>query len=361
MQRHSERPVKTFSIGFEDQKYNEAEYAAAVARHLGTDHEELYVTPADCLAMVEKLPGVYDEPFGDISQVPTLLVSQLASRQVKVVLSGDGGDETFAGYKHYRDGLAAWRRYRKLPCAARVLAADALTAFGAGCWRVLRPRDPAAAAKLSGWRRCGGKLQHKTRYWRSASPQEFMANHFARTNRPAAIVPGAADVADSMSSADGWATGVDALPAMLQFDYSGYLVGDILVKVDRAAMAYGLEVRCPILDTGVTEFAWTLPDAYLLGDGGGKRVLKQVLARYVPPTLTDRPKRGFGVPIDAWLKGPLRERIEDLISVGRLTDVGYFDAAAVRTIWEQHQCGWRNHSSVLWSIMMFQEWHAQLH
>jgi asparagine synthase (glutamine-hydrolysing) len=148
---------------------------------------------------------------------------------------------------------------------------------------------------------------------------------------------------------------------MLQFDYSGYLVGDILVKVDRAAMAYGLEVRCPILDTGVTEFAWTLPDAYLLGDGGGKRVLKQVLARYVPPTLTDRPKRGFGVPIDAWLKGPLRERIEDLISVGRLTDVGYFDAAAVRTIWEQHQCGWRNHSSVLWSIMMFQEWHAQLH
>jgi asparagine synthase (glutamine-hydrolysing) len=359
MQRHSDRPVKTFSIGFEEEKYNEAEYAAAVARYLGTEHEELYVTPEDCLGVVDKLPGIYDEPFGDISQVPTFLVSQLAGRQVKVVLSGDGGDETFAGYKHYPEGLAAWRRQSRLPYSLRLLAADSLSGLGEQCWHVLKPENPASGKKMPAWRRLGSKLQRKTRYWRSASPQGLLANHFARIPRPCSIVPGATDAICSMTDPDGWAVGVGTLPAMLQFDYSGYMVGDILVKVDRAAMAVGLEVRCPILDTSVTEFAWTLPDSFLLGGSGGKRVLKQVLERYVPQTLTDRPKRGFGVPIDDWLRGPLRDRIEDLISVRKLQDSGYFDTAAVRRIWDQHLCGWRNHSNILWSIMMFQEWYSQ--
>jgi asparagine synthase (glutamine-hydrolysing) len=361
MQRHSDRPVKTFSIGFEEEKYNEAEYASAVARHLGTEHEELYVTPGDCLNVVDRLPGIYDEPFGDISQVPTFLVSQMASRRVKVVLSGDGGDETFAGYHHYPAGLAAWRRLNRLPQSLRVFAADFLSGTGDRCWHLLKPENPALVGKLPGWRKLGSKLPRRTRYWRSASPQELLANHFARTHRPGSVVPGAAAVASSMTDPDGWAVGVGVgvLPAMLQFDYSGYLAGDILVKVDRAAMAVGLEVRSPILDTAVTEFAWTLPDSFLLSGGVGKRILRQVLARYVPTALTDRPKRGFGVPIDDWLRGALRDRIEDLISVRKLEDSGCFDAQAVRRMWDQHLCGWRNHSNILWSIMMFQEWYSQ--
>ena len=172
-------------------------------------------------------------------------------------------------------------------------------------------------------------------------------------------MPGGHCGVSNMTDANGWAQGIDPLPSMLQFDYSGYMVGDILVKVDRASMAVSLEARSPILDTRITEFAWTLPDEFLMDAKGGKRILREVLQRYVPTEYTDRPKRGFGVPIDDWMRGPLRDWVEDLISAESLRDTGYFDPAGVRQLWHQHLCKWRNHSNVLWAVLMFQAWHRE--
>lgn len=355
MQRHSDRPVKTFTIGFREEKYNEAEYALAIAKYLGTDHHELQVTPQQCLDVVARLPAIYDEPFGDISQVPTFLVAQLAQQQVKVVLSGDGGDETFGGYKHYPEGLASWNRLSKIPHGLRNAAADALALVGDSSWSLLRPRH-IPAGKMAAWRRIGGKLQRKTRYWRAWCPQSLLAAHFSRTHRPESLVNNGRAGITNLINPETWAHGVDDLAAMLQFDYAGYMVGDVLVKVDRATMAVGLEARCPILDTRIAEFAWSLPHNYLLDKQGGKRVLKGVLERYVPREYTDRPKRGFGVPIDSWLHGPLREWMEDLISESRITRYGYLEFTQVRRLWDQHVSGWRNHSNILWSIAMFQAW-----
>ncbi|TDJ39827.1 MAG: asparagine synthase (glutamine-hydrolyzing) [Gammaproteobacteria bacterium] len=357
MQRHSERPVKTFTIGFREKKYNEATHAAAIAEYLGTEHEELYVTPQDCLDVVEKLPAIYDEPFADVSEIPTYLVAHMARQHVTVVLSGDGGDETFGGYKHYAEGLARWERLSKLPRGLRSVAAHAATALSDASWKLLKPGNLDAAGRLPGWRRAPGKLPRKTRYWGARSSQELLANHFTRTNRAESLVVDGQCGASNMNDPASWARGIDPLSAMLQFDFSGYLVGDILVKVDRATMAVSLEARCPILDTRVTEFAWTLPNEFLMDRKGGKRILRQVLQRYVPIEYTDRPKRGFGVPIDDWLRGPLRDWAEDLISHNRVKDIGYFHADAVRTLWEQHLCGWCNHANVLWAILMFQAWY----
>lgn len=356
MQKHADRPVKTFSIGFHEKKYNEAEYASAIAKYLGTAHEELYVTPADCLDVISDLPAIYDEPFGDVSQLPTFLVAQMSSRQVKVVLTGDGGDETFAGYRHYPKGLAQWRWLSKLPHGLRVAGTDALAMLDELSWKVLKPADQSAGKRISGWRKAAGKLARRSRGWRAENPQGVLASHFARTHRPEALVIGARPGVSNMVDTDMWAQHVDPLSAMRHFDYSGYMVGDILVKVDRATMAVGLEARCPILDTRVTEFAWTLPNEYLLGKEGGKRVLRSVLERYVPREFTDRPKRGFGVPVADWLRGPLRDWVEDLISEQRLREQGFLEPAAVRQLWAQHLCGWRNHSNILWSILMFQAW-----
>jgi len=360
MQRHSERPVKTFCIGFDEKKYNEAEYASAVAKHLGTDHHELYVTATECLDVVGRLPEIYDEPFGDVSQVPTFVVAEMARQHVKVVLSGDGGDETFSGYKHYPEGLAQWRWLSRVPHGLRAAAADALSFIGDQSWQLFKPADPAAGRKMRSWRKFGNKLQRKTRGWRSATPQAVLANHFARTHRPESLVIDGAPGVSNMTDPDSWAQGVDTLSAMLHYDYTGYMVGDILVKVDRATMAVGLEARCPILDNRITEFAWTLPNDFLMDQKGGKRILRNVLERYVPRKLTDRPKRGFGVPIDDWLRGPLRDWAEELLSTQKLRETGYLQPEAVRRLWAQYLCGWRNHSNILWSVLMFQAWFLSL-
>lgn len=354
MQRHSTRPVKTFSIGFEEKKYNEAEYAAAVAAHLGTEHHSLTVSPADCLAVVDRLTDIYDEPFGDSSQVPTYLLAEMAVREVKVALTGDGGDETFAGYKHYAEGLEQLRRLSALPLALRRTAAELAEGTSTVAWRLSRPHREVL--KLPGWRRFGSKFGHKTRGWRADGPQSLLAQHFARLFHPERLVRDWVSVPNVMNDADEWLDGADALSAMRHFDYVGYMVGDVLVKVDRATMAVGLEARCPLLDTRIAEFAWSLPNAFML-DGGGKRILKSLLERYVPRACFDRPKRGFGVPVADWLRGPLRDWAEDLLSPARLAH-GTLHAGAVRTLWQQHISGWRDNSRVLWSLLMFQAWLA---
>jgi asparagine synthase (glutamine-hydrolysing) len=358
MQRLSERPVKTFSIGFSERKFNEAGYAAAVAAHLGTDHHELYVTPRQCLDVVDSLPAVFDEPFADISQVPTLLVAQMARQGVTVVLSGDGGDELFGGYKHYFEALAHWQRMQHMPGLLRRTLRGCASGMAALNWRLVGGALPRSG-KLPAWARSGAKLEKATQGWAAATPQQLMLERFARFGRPADLVAGCHDVPSAMTDPDNWLRGGAPLLQLRHLDFIGYLPGDILVKVDRASMSVGLEARSPILDRRVVEFAWSLPETYLLDAAGGKRILRSVMARYVPPQLTDRPKRGFGAPVEDWLRGPLRDWAEDLLAPARLREQGLFRAAQVNSVWSQHLAGWRNHANLLWALLMFQAWYRR--
>jgi asparagine synthase (glutamine-hydrolysing) len=356
MQRVATRPVRTFCIGFHEARYNEAEHAANIARFLGTDHQELYVTPGQCLDVVDQLPDIYDEPLADVSQVPTVLIARLARQEVKVVLSGDGGDELFGGYRDYLDALRQWRWCRRLPRPLRSAAAGALAGLAHWSWDAVDPGDPAAMPRAPAWRRLAPKWARRARGWPAASPQELLARHRARCPWPSELLPGARPPITPLSDPEAWARSSEPLPGLLQFDFVGYLPGDILVKVDRASMAVGLEVRCPLLDARVVEFAWTLPPSFLIDAAGGKRILKQLLARHLPRSLTERPKRGFGVPLDAWLRGPLRPWAEELLAEPRLRRQGMFEVGAVRRLWAQHLSHWQNHVNLLWAILMFQAW-----
>jgi asparagine synthase (glutamine-hydrolysing) len=355
MQRASQRPVKTFCIGFTEPRFNEAEYAAAIAAHLGTGHHELYVTPRQCLDVVERLPVVYDEPFADISQVPTLLVAQMAREQVTVVLSGDGGDELFGGYSHYFEALAQWRRMHRLPGPLRRRTGRIIDAGAALAWRLFEG-DGNGSRRLPGWKRAAAKLEKRTRGWAADTPQGLLLERFSRCAHPAALVPGYQAGGVDIDDPGNWLDSDDALLQMRQLDYIGYLPGDILVKVDRATMSVGLEARAPLLDTAVTEFAWSLPTEFLVDANGGKRILRDLMAKYVPRALTERPKRGFGAPVDEWLRADLKDWALGLLDKPRLQQQGLFNAAAVHDVWKQHQRGWRNHANLLWALLMFQAW-----
>jgi asparagine synthase (glutamine-hydrolysing) len=357
MQSLSTRPVKTFSIGFTEPEYNEAGYAARVAEHLGTEHHELYVTPKQALDVVEDLPTIYDEPFSDPSQVPTYLVCKLAHRDVKVVLSGDGGDETFAGYKRYQRCRARWQRLQSIPLTLRTANGSLQRLIGNTAWRLLAPRNPFSVADARKWRRKIGKRYQYECDWTARFPQHILANIFNHCHASDEFVDGAHTPDTALTNPSNWARVGDPVRAMLHYDYIGYLPDDILVKLDRASMAVSLEARSPLLDRRILEFAWSLPIEFLIAkDGTGKRILKDLLLKHVPLELIDRPKRGFGVPLDSWLRGPLREWSEDLISVRTLEQQGIFNVKQVRKIWAQHLCNWRNHSMVLWSLLMFQAW-----
>jgi asparagine synthase (glutamine-hydrolysing) len=355
MQEMSDRPVKTFSIGFWEEKYNEAEYAAAVAKHLKTDHYEIYVTPDQALEVVEHLPRIYDEPFADSSQIPTYLVCKLAHEKVKVVLTGDGGDEQLAGYRRYKNCLKHWRDVQRLPGVARTLMSPVANALGRGSWRWARNhlRDDKPVPR---WTRKLAKISQRSCNWSAGSPQEVLANKFNKCLAVDQFVRGAVDPCTPLSDSSYWVNREDPLFAMLHYDYIGYLPDDILVKVDRASMAVSLEARAPLLDHRVLEFAWSLPREYLFDGKTGKRVLRQLLTKYVPRSLIDRPKRGFSVPVKEWLGGPLRDWVEDLISERALREQGVFDVKSVREAWQQHLYGWANHSELMWSVLMFQAW-----
>ena len=355
MQQASDRPVKTFSIGFWEEKYNEAEYASAVAKHLKTDHHEMYVTPEQALDVVEQLPHIYDEPFADSSQIPTYLVCKLAREQVKVVLTGDGGDEQMAGYRRYRNGLNRWRDIQRIPEGARRIVRPVASALGTESWRYAKSYA-GKGMNVPRWTRKLGKISQRSCNWAANSPQEILANKFNKCIAVDQFVAGAVNPATPLSDPSYWPDVQDPLLAMLHYDYTGYLPDDILVKVDRASMAVGLEARAPLLDQRVLELAWSLPSAYLFNGGPGKLVLRDLLARYVPQALIDRPKRGFSVPIKEWLVGPLRDWAEDLISEKTLTEQGIFDVASIRDVWHQHLYGWANHSELIWSVLMFQAW-----
>ena len=354
MQSMSSRPVKTFSIGFHDPKYNEATHAAAIARHLGTEHTELYVTPEDSLDLIPRLPELYDEPFADPSQIPTFIVSRLARTQVTVALSGDGGDELFAGYNLYPRCLEQSRKWRYLPPRMRRGLAGWMRRVATAPWLA----DPAVHGRVRRNRRqkYAAKLSKRALLLHGASPVEVLAQKRANWDDPQDFVPGAHALPTVLSDEARWASVDDPLQAMMQVDIEGYLTDDILVKVDRASMAVALEVRCPLLDRRVVEFALSLPSSMRLGAGGGKLVLRTLLARHLPRELTDRPKAGFGVPITHWVRGPLRDWVELLVDERRVREDGILDAGNVQRVWRQHLSGSHNHEQLLWSLLMFQAW-----
>jgi asparagine synthase (glutamine-hydrolysing) len=356
MQAQSERAVKTFSIGFADPAYNEAEHARAVAQHLGTDHTELYVTPSDMLAVIPRLPEIYDEPFADSSQIPTFLVSALARRHVTVSLSGDGGDELFGGYNRYVWGRNLWQRVGWMPRPLAGVAANALTAVSPDNWdamfRTLDPVLPAAARQ----RNPGDKLHKLAEILAVDSPETMYLGLASHWKDPGSVVLRASEPPTALTARNRWARLDDFTLRMMYLDTVTYLPDDILVKVDRASMAVSLEVRVPLLDPRVVEFAWQVPLAMKVRNGTGKWLLRQVLYRYVPSTLIERPKMGFGGPLESWLRGPLRDWGEALLAEPRLREDGFFEPVPIRQKWQEHQEGKRNWQYHLWDVLMFQAW-----
>lgn len=358
MQAQSAQPVKTFTIGFDVAGYNEAVHAKAVARHLGTDHTELYVSPRQALEVIPRLPALYSEPFADSSQIPTFLVSQLARQQVTVSLSGDAGDELFGGYNRYVLMRNLWSRIECLPLPLRRAAASGIGTLSPTAWSaLLQPAQRLLPASLR-QANLGDKL-HKGAGVLGARTVDDLYLGLVTHWQPDAVVLGAQEPATPLRGNPPPLAGLDAVQRMMALDTLTYLPDDILVKVDRAAMGVSLETRMPFLDHRVVEFAWQLPQHLKLRGGLGKWVLREVLYRHVPKALIDRPKMGFGVPIDSWLRGPLREWAEDLLSESRLHHEGYFNPAPIRQKWAEHLSGQRNWQHHLWDVLMFQSWLEQ--
>ena len=337
MQAQSTRPVRTFSIGFQESEYDEAQHAKAVAKHLGTEHTELYVTPAHAQSVIPQLPEMYDEPFADMSQIPTFLVSQLARRSVTVSLSGDGGDELFAGYHRYSETETLWRKLSRLPMPLRRLIGSGMKAAGTG----------------TGF---GRRLARRSEVVLIKTPEELYLRNFSQWKDPAKIVKDGFEPPTVFTDSSRWPQGCGFMERMQFFDTASYLPDDIFTKVDRASMAVSLEARVPLTDHRVVEFGWSLPRRLMTRGSRGKWILREVLHRYVPRALVERPKMGFGVPIGEWLCGPLRDWGEALLGERRLRDEGYFHHAPIREKWSGHLTGKDRGEYYLWNVLMFQAW-----
>jgi len=359
MQAQSTHPVKTFTIGFQEEGYNEAESAHAVAKYLGTEHTELYVSPQQAMAVIPQLPHIYDEPFSDSSQIPTWLVCKLAREQVKVSLSGDGGDEFFGGYNRYFMGSSIWRKIKHFPLPIRRLAARMLTEVSPDHWDVIL--NPLFAMMPSDMRfnNPGDKLHKLASVVRSQDAEQLYLGLISHWNDPSAIVLGSKEPLGRVRGHK--FRRKDFVEDMMLVDTVTYLPDDILVKVDRAAMSVSLETRVPLLDHRILEFAWRLPLDMKIRHGQGKHLLRQVLYKYVPKALVERPKMGFGVPLDSWLRGPLKTWAEELLDEHRLKREGFFDPVTIRNKWAEHLSGKRNWSYHLWDVLMFQSWLEYTH
>ena len=359
MQAQSARPVKTFTIGFNEAGYNEAVHAKAVASHLGTEHTELYVTPQQALDVIPRLPSLYCEPFSDSSQIPTFLVSQLARQKVTVSLSGDAGDELFCGYNRYLMASGLWKKLSLFPAVSRRLATRGLTAMSPERWNaLLGPVQDMLPAKLR-HANLAYKLHKGAGVLAADSVDSLYFGLLSHWNDPASVVMGGTEPPTLLTGNAPQLKGLDDIQRMMALDTLTYLPDDILVKVDRAAMGNSLEGRVPFLDHRVVEFAWSLPQSMKLRNGVGKWVLREVLYRYVPKALIERPKMGFSVPIGDWLRGPLRDWAENLLDESRLRREGYFYPAPIRQKWEEHLSGARNWQYHLWDVLMFQAWLAE--
>jgi len=354
MQAESTRAVKTFSIGFHEPGYNEAIYAAAVAKHLGTDHHELYLPAEEAQSIIPQIPEWFDEPFADVSQIPTFLVSKLARSQVTVSLSGDGGDELFAGYNRYFLGNKLWYILSKIPKPLRMLVAKSLFSVSPHHWDKLSSVVPMLKHRGV----LGDKIHKLSGLLGARSPEEcyqlstsyWGRRHSLVTEENAEIKPARQQDQTQSNLA------FNFIEYMQYMDTLNYLPDDILTKVDRTSMAVSLEARTPFLDHRVIEFAWTLPMKMKVRDGKGKWLLRSLLKRYVPSHLFERPKMGFGVPIDTWLRGPLRDWAEDLLSENELRKDNLLNPKPIRQRWQEHLSGKRNWQYSLWGVLMFQAW-----
>lgn len=333
MQSLSSTPVKTFSIGFNDKKYDEALFASEVAKHLGTEHTEMYVNDSDILDVIPLLPEIYCEPFADSSQLPTFLVSKMARQHVTVALSGDAGDELFGGYTPYKFTPKYWNYVRNIPLSVRKLASNYIHHL---------PVNPKVAKLIE----C----------MEASGPQLFYRNIISHWIHPEELVKSSSEPSTLFSESLTFPKNGNFVDWMMSVDAQVYMTDDILVKVDRAAMYNSLETRVPLLDHRVIEFAWQLPTTLKINNGVGKWPLREILYKRVPKAMIERPKKGFSVPLAAWLRGPLREWAEDLISYQRLEDEGFFNTSIVRRCWDAHLKCEADHSRKLWSILMFQAW-----
>ena len=356
MQKLSPRPVKTFTIGFHEAGFNEAEHAKAVASHLGTDHTELYVTPAETRAVIPKLPQIYDEPFADASQIPTHLVSALARSQVKVSLSGDGGDELFGGYNRYLLTSQLWGKISAVPKPLRAAAARAMTVVPPSAWTKFGDAAGGMLPRIARVNRLGDKVHKGAPLLHSDSVADLYGGMLSLWRDPESVVIGASEPPSQATGLTPPLEGLSGIERMMALDMLGYLPGDILAKVDRAAMAVSLETRVPFLDHHLVEFAWRLPFGLKIRSGETKWILRQLLYRHVPRALIERPKMGFGVPIGEWLRGPLRGWAEALLDEQRLRSEGFFRPEPIRRMWRTHLGGTMDEQYRLWGVLMFQSW-----
>jgi len=352
MQAQSARPVKTFTIGFHEKGYNEAVHAKAVAKHLGTDHTELYVSPEEAMAVIPRLPAIWDEPFSDSSQIPTLLVSELARKHVKVSLSGDGGDELFCGYNRYTKGYQVWRTLCLLPGPLRQLLGVMIQALpGAKLESLVQSLSRSHPAP-----QFEGHLTKLADVLKVRTGDSYFHRLVSHWKNPAAVVRGGVEPPTIFDTPERLPKLPGLRERMMYMDSLTYLPDDILTKVDRASMAVSLEARVPLLDHRVVEFAWKVPMSLKYRGGKGKWLLREVLYRYVPRELMERPKMGFGVPIEHWLRNPLREWVEELLGEKRLGEEGFFDPVPIRKMWNEHVSGNRRWHYYLWDVLMFQAW-----
>lgn len=356
MQRHGGKDVRTFSVGYADGNYNEAAHAARVAEHLGTCHTELSVKPDDVLELIPRLPDLYDEPFADASQLPTTLISQLTRDHVTVAMTGDGGDEVFAGYNRYFWALRLMYMADWAPMILRRAAATSIRILSPAAWdRLFSLVAPLLPHNLR-FSLPGDKLHKVAGVLSYSDLSDLYTRLISHWPKPQDLLYGEYEANLVRELEMNAPTGVDGARLMMYLDTLSYLPGDILTKVDRAAMSTSLETRVPLLDHRLVEFAWRLPTGFLIRKGKGKHLLRQVLHRHVPPGLVERPKMGFAVPLDSWLRGPLREWAEELLDENRLRREGVLNPEPIRQKWAEHLTGRRNWQYQLWGILMFQAW-----
>ena len=346
--------IRTFTIGFNEPEFDEAPYAKAVARHLGTEHTELYVGAQDALNIIPRIPDIYDEPFADSSQLPTTLVCEMTQQHVTVALSGDGGDELFAGYPRYWHSAALWRRMSTVPLPARRALASSLKILSPDQW----DRFLAPVVGKRRFQEFNGRRMHRLAQLLVTGSQDALytrlMSQWAPEDQLVICSPKL-----SVEEQEWPSGGRTPIESMRLRDIQQYLCDDLLVKVDRAAMSAGLETRAPLLDHKVVELALSLPEHVLVRGGAGKWVLRQILDRYVPRRLVERPKAGFSVPLGLWLRGPLREWAEDLLDTRKIANQGYLNHKMVSTMWDEHRSGKFDRSVQLWNILMFQAWLAK--
>jgi asparagine synthase (glutamine-hydrolysing) len=352
MQSQSHQPVKTFTVGFNEKEYNEAKFAKKIAKHLGTNHTELYVSPKKAMEVIPKISTIYDEPFSDSSQIPTFLVSELTKQHVKVAISGDGGDELFCGYNRYAMNEKFSAIFRFMPFILRKTLASSIHSISPNSLNKISKFMPFLNQIVN----FGDKIHKGANVLNTKNFSDIYYSLRSHWQNPSKIVLNSKEPGTLLTEFKPNLSCLDSQQQMMALDLLTYLPDDILVKVDRAAMASSLETRVPFLDHKLIEYVFKIPHSFKFRNGNGKWILKKILNQYVPKSLTERPKMGFEIPLGSWLRGPLRDWAEDLLNEKRLNQENFFNTKLVRDKWLEHLNGKKNWQHHLWDILMFQAW-----